>query len=212
MIGVRRAPFDLLVVVDPRDGAALEGLGRLGQHCRGDRIAVQLRAKDASTGERLVMARALAGVQPPGSLTIVNGDVALARLIAADGVHLPEASGPVREARAQLAQGALVGASCHDEAGVRRRSDEGADYVVLGPLGEVPGKPSMARDEFARIARATAVPIVALGGLASLVDAEDALALGAAAIAVQRAILAPGAPDWLAAWLASRQGARPGPG
>ncbi len=209
---VRRAPFDLLIVIDPRDARACEGLARLGEIGSGDRIAVQLRAKDATTAERLPMARALASVQPPGSLLIVNGDVALARLIAADGAHLPEASGPLAEARALLGSGALLGASCHDESGVRRRAAEGADYLVLGPLGEVPGKPSMARDEFARIACATEVPIVALGGIASLADAEAALALGAAAVAVQRAILAPEAPAWLAAWLASRQGARPGPG
>lgn len=209
---VRRAPFDLLIVIDPRDARACEGLARLGEIGSGDRIAVQLRAKDATTAERLTMARTLAGVQPPGSLTIVNGDVALARLIAADGVHLPEAGGPLPEARAQLGGGALIGASCHDEAGVRRRAGEGADYVVLGPLGEVPGKPAIVRESFARIARTTDVPIVALGGISSLADAEAALSLGAAAIAVQRAILAPDAPRWIAELLARAQGAGRGPG
>lgn len=201
---VRRAPFDLLCVVDPREARALEGLARLSETCRGERVAVQLRAKDATSPERLEMARALAGVQPPGSLLIVNGDVVLARAIAADGVHLPEAGGTIGDARGQLTTGALVGASCHDEAGVRRRESEGADYVVLGPLGDVPGKPAMPRERFARIARATTVPVIALGGIASLEEAERAIALGAAAIAVQRALFAPDANAWLGAFLARR--------
>ncbi len=193
------APFDLLLVVDPRIAGVLDALAWLGAEANGERIAVQLRAKDASDVELLHLAREVAAVQPPMSRLLINGRLALARAIAADGAHLPESAASVREARALLLPGTWVGASCHDEAGVRRRASEGADYVSLGPLGAVPGKPSITEEVFASIARATSVPIVALGGITSAADADHALALGASAIALQRGLLSPAwIPDWLA--------------
>jgi thiamine monophosphate synthase len=103
-----------------------------------------------------------------------------------------------------MATGALVGCSCHDAAGVVQRTSEGADYVLLGPLGEVPGKPAFSPDAFRTIASAALVPIVALGGIASRKDADRAMALGASAIAVQRALVDASGPAWIAAWLAAR--------
>lgn len=200
----RRAPFDAMLVVDPRTPGVLDALARVSALASGERIAVQLRAKDASDGELLVLARQLAAVQPAMSRLVVNGRVAVARAIAADGVHVPESGASVDDVRAALPAGAIVGCSCHDAPGVVRRAREGADYVVLGPLGDVPGKPAMAHDAFAAIADASSAPIVALGGIASAREADGALALGASAIALQRALLAPETPTWLAAWLAAR--------
>lgn len=200
-----RAPFDLMVIVDPRQRGVLDGLARLSERVRGDRIAIQLRSKDASDAELLALARAVAAVQPAMSLLMVNGRAAVARAIAAEGVHLPEASESVGEVRRVLAAAALVGCSCHDAAGVARRAAEGADYVLLGPIGGVPGKPSIGVDAFASAARTASVPVVALGGIASEADAERAIASGAAAIAIQRALLDPDAPGWLSHWLEARR-------
>ena len=194
-----RVPFDLMLVVDPRIAGVLDALAWLGAEANGERIAVQLRAKDTSDAQLLDLAREVAAVQPPMSRIVINDRLALARAIAADGAHLPESAGSVKEARAMLMPGAWVGASCHDDAGVRRRANDGADYVLLGPLGTVPGKPSIAEDRFAAIARATSIPVVALGGIASAADADRALELGASAVAVQRALVSPAwIPDWLA--------------
>lgn len=199
-----RGPFDLMLVVDPRVEGVLEGLDRIGALVGGERVAVQLRAKEATSAERLGLARDLARVQPPMSRLIVNGDVELARAIAADGVHLPDGAMSAGEARAALAPGALVGASVHDARGVARRTAEGVDYLLLGPLGAVPGKPSIEASAFAAAARATGIAVLALGGIASDEDAERAIALGASGIALQRALVDPGAATWIARWLARR--------
>lgn len=204
MSSVRRAPFDLMVIVDPRVDGVLAALARLSDNVRGERVAVQLRAKGASETEVLALARDVAAVQPAMSRLILNGHVSVARAIAADGVHLPEASEAAETARTMLTAGALVGCSCHDEIGVTRRAREGADYVVLGPLGDVPGKPALGADAFAAIVRASTVPIVALGGIASERDADHATELGASAVAIERALLDPDAPTWLARWLERR--------
>ena len=201
---MKRAPFDVMVIVDPRIDGVLDGLSQLSDRASGERIAIQLRAKDASEAELFALARAVAAVQPAMSRLIVNDRATVARAIAADGVHLPEIGGRVEAARRAMSSGALVGCSCHDAAGVAQRASEGADYVMLGPLGEVPGKPPLSADAFRTIASAARVPIVALGGIASREDADRAMALGASAIAVQRALVDPSGPAWIAAWLTSR--------
>jgi thiamine-phosphate diphosphorylase len=196
---VKRAPFDVMLIADPRASGVLEGLARFRDVPHAERLAVQLRAKDASDAELVALAKRVAEVLPPGAALIVNGRVELARAIAADGVHLPEGSMPASEARERLAEGALVGASCHDETGVARRAAEGCDYVILGPVGAVPGKGAaidLAR--FARIARSTTVPIIALGGIASHDDATRVLDAGAAGVALQRGVVDPHTPSWVA--------------
>lgn len=200
----RRAPFDLMVIVDPRIGGVLDGLARLSEATGGERIAIQLRAKDASDAELISLARHVAAVQPAMSRLLVNGRVEVARAIAADGVHLPESGVQVRDVRASMPDGALVGASCHDERSVRDRESEDCDYVLLGPLGEVPDKPAMRDEDFAQIARAANVPVLALGGIDSELAAARAITLGAAGIAVQRALLDPHGAAWMARWLAGR--------
>ena len=113
--------FRVMLVVDPRTKGLLEALAHLRMFVRGDQVAVQLRMKDASDSDRIAASRLLAPVLPIDARLIVNESLAVARAIAAEGVHLPEAGGPVADARAVLAGGALVGCSVHDAAGVERR-------------------------------------------------------------------------------------------
>ncbi len=199
-----RAPFDVMVIVDPRAAGVLEALARLAAATSGERIAVQLRAKDASDAALIDLAREVSAVLPAMSRLLVNGRLSVARAVAADGVHLPEAGEPVALARAALEAGALVGCSCHDAAGAARRFEQGADYVLLGPLGHVPGKPALPAEAFAAAARAAGGPVLALGGIADEAGADRALALGASGVALTRALLDPAAPAWIARWLARR--------
>ena len=199
----RRAPrrrvigvlgFSVMLVVDPRKVGVLEALAEVRAALPGERIAVQLRMKGATDSERIVASRALAGVSPIGARLLVNGSVAVARAIAADGVHLPEAGGAVLDARAALREGALVGCSCHDAVGVERRAGEGADYLLLGPLGDVPGKSAMRAADFRDAVRRVGAPVLALGGIATPEDARRARDLGACGVAIERGMLGADGP------------------
>jgi thiamine monophosphate synthase len=82
---------------------------------------------------------------------------------------------------------ALVGASCHDAAGLLRRRD--ADHVVLGPFKPVPGKgPPLGPERFASLVRDAVPRVLALGGL-ELSDVASVEAAGASGIAVVRTVL-----------------------
>lgn len=64
---------------------------------------------------------------------IVNDDVALAKRLKADGVHLGQGDGDPKEARRQLSPGAQIGVTCHNSRHLAMEAGEaGADYVAFG--------------------------------------------------------------------------------
>jgi thiamine-phosphate pyrophosphorylase len=64
---------------------------------------------------------------------IVNDSVALARRLKADGVHLGQDDGNVREAREALGRDAQIGVTCHASRHLAMEAgDAGADYVAFG--------------------------------------------------------------------------------
>ena len=64
---------------------------------------------------------------------IVNDSVALAKRLKADGVHLGQGDGDVREARETLGKDAQIGVTCHNSRHLAMEAAEaGADYVAFG--------------------------------------------------------------------------------
>jgi thiamine-phosphate pyrophosphorylase len=64
---------------------------------------------------------------------IVNDSVSLAKRLGADGVHLGQDDGDVREARAYLGKEAQIGVTCHGSRHLALEAGEaGADYVAFG--------------------------------------------------------------------------------
>ncbi|UKK84678.1 thiamine phosphate synthase [Sphingopyxis sp. BSN-002] len=64
---------------------------------------------------------------------IVNDDIALAKRLNADGVHLGQGDGDPRDARRELGANAQIGVTCHDSRHLAMEAGEaGADYVAFG--------------------------------------------------------------------------------
>lgn len=64
---------------------------------------------------------------------IVNDDMALAKRLHADGVHLGQGDGDPREARRLLGPNAQIGVTCHASRHLAMEAGEaGADYVAFG--------------------------------------------------------------------------------
>jgi thiamine-phosphate pyrophosphorylase len=64
---------------------------------------------------------------------IVNDDIALAKRLGADGVHLGQGDGDPREARQVLGPDAQIGVTCHASRHLAMDAGEaGADYVAFG--------------------------------------------------------------------------------
>ncbi len=64
---------------------------------------------------------------------IVNDSVSLAKRLGADGVHLGQGDGDVREARERLGRDVQIGVTCHNSRHLALEAGEaGADYVAFG--------------------------------------------------------------------------------
>jgi thiamine-phosphate pyrophosphorylase len=126
-----------------------------------------------------------------GASFIVNDSIALAKRLGADGVHLGQQDGDVREARALLGPSAQIGKTCHDSRHFAMEAGEaGADYVAFGAFYPTTTKPSQYRPEPALLSWWSAlfeIPCVAIGGITPD-NARPLIDAGADFIAVCQAV------------------------
>ena len=168
---------------------------------RGGARILQYRSKSVDVRRRGEQAGRLRGLcAAAGALLIINDDVALARELRADGVHLGRDDMDVADARTALGSQVLIGVSCYDSlTRARGAQSEGADYVAFGGFFPSEVKPGAVRAplELLRGARAVVdLPVVAIGGITpdnggALVEAgADALAAISALFQVSDSCLA----------------------
>ncbi|WP_114228987.1 MULTISPECIES: thiamine phosphate synthase [Sphingomonas] len=132
--------------------------------------AFQLRVKDVDQHELTRLAEPLQRICAEAEVAfIVNDDMSLAKRIGADGVHLGQSDGDIREARALLGPSAQIGVTCHDSRHLAMEAGEaGADYVAFGAFFPSTTKDSEHRAEVALLGWWSAVfelPCVAIGGI-----------------------------------------------
>jgi thiamine-phosphate pyrophosphorylase len=100
---------------------------------------------------------------------IVNDSIALAKRLKADGVHLGQDDGDVREAREELGRDAQIGVTCHASVHLAMEAGEaGADYVAFGSFFPSETKASEHRPDLALLSRwqeVFEIPCVAIGGI-----------------------------------------------
>jgi thiamine-phosphate pyrophosphorylase len=122
---------------------------------------------------------------------IVNDSMALAKRLGADGVHLGQSDGDVREARALLGPGAQIGRTCHDSRHLAMEAGEaGADYVAFGAFYPTTTKPSPYRPHPSILSWWSAlfeIPCVAIGGITPG-NAQPLIDAGADFVAVCQAV------------------------
>ncbi|GAA2346434.1 thiamine phosphate synthase [Dactylosporangium salmoneum] len=166
--------------------------------------AVQVREKDAPSRAFLDAVLRLAEVLPEHVTLIVNDriDVFLAaRSTGArvSGVHVGQLDLPVVAVRGMIGADAILGLSASTEEQLRSAESSPAhvDYVGIGALHSTPTKPDapppLGHGGFARLAAATSLPAVAIGGVKHA-DLPQLRAAGAAGAAIVSAICAAADP------------------
>ena len=159
--------------------------------------AFQLRVKDIGEHELARMAEPLQRICDEQDVAfIVNDSISLAKRLGADGVHLGQSDGDLREARDVLGPAAQIGRTCHDSRHLAMQAGEdGADYVAFGAFYETMTKPSHYRPDPQLLSWWSAlfeVPCVAIGGITPA-NAAPLVAAGADFVAVCQAVF--GAQD-----------------
>ena len=162
----------------------------------GGATCIQIREKGLCDAELLARARKLRELtRAKGVLFVVNDRADIARLAAADGVHVGQDDLSVADARRIVGGRALVGKSTHTIEQFEAALDENPDYLAVGPMFQSTTKPQehVAGPETLAAARElTDLPIVAIGGI-TLDNAGEIASGGAGTLAVCSAVI--GAQD-----------------
>lgn len=155
---------------------------------------VQLREKDLPVRDLLNLASTLCrATRKHGARLIVNDRADVALAAGADGVQRTHESLPVAALRAIGGVRLLVGASVHSLDEARGAAEEGADFLVFGPVYDTPSKraygPPQGLEALRRVAGEIARPVLAIGGITPA-RVREVLAAGATGVGVISAILA----------------------
>ncbi|MDT0576907.1 thiamine phosphate synthase [Croceicoccus sp. F390] len=183
-----------LYLISPTDvsGSFPERLRRAIDAGEGLVSAFQFRVKNIEQHEAARLAAPLQKICAEHDVGfIVNDDVALARRLGADGVHLGQGDGSVRDAREQLGEGAQIGVTCHNSRHLAMEAgDQGADYVAFGAFFPSSTKVSEHRAEVELLEfwqKLFELPCVAIGGITPA-NCGPLVASGADFLAVSGAI------------------------
>lgn len=147
---------------------------------------IQLREKDLAPDELNALARRVVSMSHArGAKVLLNGDVALAQEVGADGVQLNSSQLTGLSERPDVR---WCGASCHNAEELKRAEGLGCDFALLSPVLPTrshPGAPHLGWQSFAAMTAESSIPVYALGGL---VDDDMAVAWqhGAHGIALLR--------------------------
>ncbi|MDG5749531.1 thiamine phosphate synthase [Qipengyuania sp. XHP0211] len=161
-----------LYLISPLDvsGTFPERLERALDAGKGVATAFQFRVKGVDQHEAARLAEPLQAICAANEVAfIVNDDVALAKRLGADGVHLGQGDGDPREAREDLGREAQIGVTCHDSRHLALEAGEaGADYVAFGAFFPSTTKDTEHRADLELLqwwSEMVELPSVAIGGI-----------------------------------------------
>ena len=188
-----RVNFRILLVTDRHQARERSLPAVVEEAVAGGIAAVHLRERDLSTSDLAILARDIQTcTRRHAARLIINDRIDVALALNLDGVHLRADSLPVTTARRLLGPHRLIGVSTHSLADVRRANEDGADYVVFGPVYHTPSKrafgPPLGLDALAAACEASRIPVLAIGGI-TRERIEEVRRRGAAGVAVIGAIL-----------------------
>jgi len=154
--------------------------------------AFQFRVKGLDQHEAARLAAPLQAICAAHDVAfIVNDDVALAKRLGADGVHLGQGDGAPRDAREELGREAQIGVTCHASKHFAMEAGEaGADYVAFGAFFDSTTKASEHRPELEILewwSNLFEIPCVAIGGITPA-NCQPLVEAGADFLAVSGAI------------------------
>jgi thiamine-phosphate pyrophosphorylase len=158
----------------------------------GGACLVQFRHKTIDSSLYVALAEAvLEACRPNFTPCLLNDQVTIAKVLAADGAHLGQEDGALLDARQSLGPTALLGRTCHGSHELMEQAvADGASYCAFGRLFESDTKPDasgLSLHQLKDLVSRCPIPTVAIGGI-TLDNGRQILDTGVAMLAVSGAI------------------------
>lgn len=170
----------------------------VGRAIRGGCTLVQLREKEASSGEFYERALRLKKVTDYFHVPLIIDDrIDIMLAVDAAGVHLGQSDLPAEAARQIIGPDKILGVSARTVEEAEKAESDGADYLGVGAVYPTTTKgdaEKVSREELEKICSTVRIPVVAIGGL----NARNISSLegsGISGVAVVSAIMAQDRPE-----------------
>ncbi len=136
----------------------------------GTAAAFQFRVKDIDAHEAVRLAEPIKAICDAHDVAfVVNDDVALAKRLSADGLHLGQSDEKLSVARAELGPDVQIGITCHDSRHLAMEAGEGgANYVAFGAFFPTQTKETHHKPDIEILkwwSSVMEIPCVAIGGI-----------------------------------------------
>ena len=171
-------------------GRSLEEV--VSEAVQGGVTVVQLREKEASTGEFIELARRLMKLLKPLRIPlIINDRVDVALAVDADGVHIGQSDMSYEDARRLLGPDKIIGLSVESFEDIEAANALDVDYIGISPVYGTPTKTDTAEpfglEGLRKAVEMSVHPTVAIGGMNASTIGE-VMAAGTDGVAVVSAI------------------------
>jgi len=200
---VNAVDFDLYLVTDRNQTGGRDLLWVLEQALDGGVKAIQLREKDLSGRDLFSLAeRSHKLCQAYNAALFINDSVDVAMAVDAAGVQLGQTSLPVVTTRALLGPQKIIGVSTHSLQEAREAEQNGADFVLFGPVYFTASKAAYGAPQglaaLKTIVDNISLPVYAIGGIKPE-NIESTKKLGVRGVALISAIVSAESPKEAAA-------------
>ena len=153
---------------------------------------VQFRHKTDDQGLYLALAKGVVeSCHQYGAPCLINDNAHIVQALGADGAHLGQNDGSLREARTELGAEAIIGRTCHNSKQLMKEAvADGATYCAFGRLFESNTKPSasgLSLNQLGTLVQQCPLPVVAIGGITAD-NGRQVLDTGVSMLAVSGAV------------------------
>ena len=161
--------YSLYLVTDRALAGERDFEDLVGRAIRGGCTLVQLREKEASSGEFYERALRLKKVTDYFHVPLIIDDrIDIMLAVDAAGVHLGQSDLPAEAARQIIGPDKILGVSARTVEEAEKAESDGADYLGVGAVYPTTTKgdaEKVSREELEKICSTVRIPVVAIGGL-----------------------------------------------
>ena len=193
-----RPDFNFYLITDRNHTKGRDLLWLLEEALDAGVKAIQLREKDLAGRDLFLLAERVSRLcQDYHSSLFVNDRLDIALAVNAAGVQLGNASVPIRLARQLLGTQKMIGVSTHSLNEAFEAQQQGADFVLFGPVYFTPSKATYGApqglNKLKEIVEKILLPVYAIGGI-NLENILNLRSLGVSRVALISAIMSSDAP------------------